>query len=67
MELLIVACLIGRPLECTERRIDATAMGLMGCVVASQQQAALLIRDELGPNWRVVKTRCGRPSVEWRA
>jgi len=67
LELAILACLATNPGTCTTRTIDATEMGLHGCLVASMRQAALLQALELGPNWRIVKVRCGRRQFEKEA
>lgn len=67
IEMMLLACLVVNPGHCTTRTIDATELGLHGCIVAGMRQAALLQALELGPAWRIVKIRCGRRAFEKEA
>lgn len=59
IELVLVACLLREPARCESHQLPTEPMGLVECMVASQQY---LVRwQDEHPTWRVRRWTCGFP------
>ena len=59
IELFLVACLLREPARCESHHVPTEPMGLVECMVTSQQY--LLRWQEDHPTWHVRRWTCGLP------
>jgi hypothetical protein len=59
IELVVVACLLREPARCESHQVPTEPMGIVQCMVASQQYLVRWQADH--PIWRVRRWTCGFP------
>lgn len=59
LELVLVACLLKDPGHCEAHRLPLEPMGVVECMVTSQQHMVRWVSDH--PGWLVRRWRCDFP------